>query len=191
MSATPLHTSPMDLYNIGAMVGILGLSSISGFEEMEEFRKEIAKKKKSISKSDLEDERERLMEKGTDATKSLDMSSAIQEVREKTMEFVTWIAECYQGRIIRRTASSKDWQGNLLNKLDPYAHKYIQLDPTEQELDHLHALEAGESREGYVHPLGFYKQYTDVYLPENPRLLDYGLEYVIFYDVTDVMMHAN
>lgn len=76
----------MDLYNIGAMVGIPGLASVSGFDDMEEFRKEIAKKKKSISKSDLEDERERLMEKGADATKSLDMSSAIQEVQEKTME---------------------------------------------------------------------------------------------------------
>lgn len=137
----------MDLYNIGAMIGMHGLRGQHGYDEMEEFRKAIAKRKKDISKADLEDERDRLI----DPTSSGSMSSAIQDVRAKTMEFVSWIAKCYQGRIIRRTASSKDWQGKLLNKLDPHTHKYIYLDPTEAELDHLHELEAGESKEGYVY----------------------------------------
>jgi hypothetical protein len=76
MTATPLHTSPLDLYNLGAMIGIPSLATQGGFEGFHQHQREITKLKKWITQEDLNDKQGSLM-KSTNPGGSTDDSTAM------------------------------------------------------------------------------------------------------------------
>ena len=49
ITTTPLHTNPVDLYNLGAMISIPRLASESAFDLFQSSMKEIAKLKKKVT----------------------------------------------------------------------------------------------------------------------------------------------
>lgn len=150
MTATPLHTSPTDLYNIGAMVRIPALASESGYHHFEGLQKEVARVKKMVTQDDIESEQEPLLAMDNVHADSVPTSANLIQVRTATMQIVKWVSDAFHGRIIRRTASSKDWEGNLLNKLDPYQHEYVCLELSDEELQILHEIQEDEACEGCV-----------------------------------------
>ena len=151
MTATPLHTSPVDLYNLGAMIGIPKLASESAFDSFQSSMKEIAKLKKKVTGDDLEDERERLANTaGTAIDYEEIMPLSVSKVRDASMEVVRELGRSFLGRIIRRTAASKDWKGDALNQLDPFIHQYFRLTPEPLEIQILHDIQEEDQASGFV-----------------------------------------
>jgi hypothetical protein len=179
MTATPLHTGPVDLYNLGAMIGIPRLASEAAFDSFQSSMKEIAKLKKKVTGDDLEDERERLANiAGTAIDYDEAMPQSVAVVREASMEVVRELGNSFLGRMIRRTAASKDWKGNALNQLEPFVHQYFRLTPEPLEIQILHDTQEEDHASGFVSSKSFVLPILTCTL-DHLALLAFGVVYVL------------
>jgi len=189
MTATPLHTSPDDLFNLGALMGIPDFANNEGLKAWREQMRLVKKAKDAVTRDDWAQEHDILIsapipaslrqpeqqeQQSNLATTSQSLPSSSQTLRrvsywdtseppsppstppapsgspgavnrpevilhyeEVTVKAITYLADRFEGHMIRRTPDSLDAEGKALNKLHPYLSRHIFLTPSSVEIAYL------------------------------------------------------
>jgi len=115
-TATALHTAPRDITSVGRLASIEKFMNKDVDEDDRDDRRQISRLRRSRHKSTQNSSAQRF-----DDDVELD-----DEVDEKIIEIqhnaVKRLKSCFEGRIIRRTTASKDYEGNPIIPLKPYVH---------------------------------------------------------------------
>ena len=74
-------------------------------------------------------------------------SPGMKQWKNETTGFVQNISNIFDGRIIRRLITSKDWKGDPISALDPYEEAVMFLNLKESEYDQLKTAEQNERKE--------------------------------------------
>jgi TATA-binding protein-associated factor len=144
MTATPLHTAPVDLYCLGALINIGTLGTNWGYDEWRNQEKEINRAKKLVTKDDLNEEASHLGAGDLDAAPPSSLMFWVQA----NNNVIRWMMDRFLGCIIRRTKESTDWQGNKLGAaVVPYEEKTYYLKTSNLDLDILHQHASHDAKE--------------------------------------------
>ncbi|KAF8808358.1 hypothetical protein BYT27DRAFT_7097080 [Phlegmacium glaucopus] len=117
LTATPLQTSNKDVSAMGRLTGVAHFFTEEAHREEKNDNANLRRVKK-----ELPEDYDPLNDDEDDPIKSCQVSIA-QRMQAQ-----------FQGRIIRRTIDSKDWQGQLLLNLPPYMAVHAVLNLTEREI---------------------------------------------------------
>ncbi|CAA7271229.1 unnamed protein product [Cyclocybe aegerita] len=129
LTATPLQTTPGDLAYMARLAGIGHFFNKAA--QIEE-------------RNDLADFRRAKKEAGEDYDPLNDSDE--DPVRRAHVAAAQRMQAQFEGRVLRRTADSLDWQGRTLLNLPPYHTHFVMLDLTPRELDCIEEL-ADEAKE--------------------------------------------
>ncbi|KAN0128350.1 P-loop containing nucleoside triphosphate hydrolase protein [Lactarius tabidus] len=150
MTATPVQTRPMDLWNIGRAVGI------RGFREEEQIDAELSKMARDIARAKREDRKmrpdhetesrvalNRVFQGEQDGSTIVDTQHAVDlHFRKANAQWMKTIRAKYEGVVIRRTSKSLDYAGRPILELEPYEEHICMLLLLPHEYDALEKLAA-------------------------------------------------
>jgi hypothetical protein len=154
-TATPLHTGLSDLVNMAQVLRLPGLCSETGYNSAVAHQRKVDRLRTSIPRDELKF----IAEAAISGTK-LEYGPEFQEWRDEARRFIKNIGIDFQGRIIRRMVTSKDWKGDPINSLPPYQEAVAFLDLTDEEYALLRIAEERELKQ-YVSYLIWQKYLTD------------------------------
>lgn len=151
LTATPLHTSISDLFNLSAMIRVPALVGPGGYERFITFQQLIVKARKAVTGDDtLMDVSHQPGASSTLASQA-PASGAVGAVHDITWDAIQWLSEGFSGCIIRRTANSKDWEGHTLNSLAEPQHQHVFIKTSEVDINCLHQIQEEEGKKRQVH----------------------------------------
>lgn len=153
LTATPLHTGPTDLYNLGCMVGHPDMLSERTWTLLKESLRAIAAAKKDATPLEVEDDLERVARE-VEAPQAEDnvanagddnpRSEAMVKIDRLNLDLVRNLSDCLP-LLIRRSDKSVDNTGNLINPLPPLHEQYKMLTMTAEELSIIRDVSAEEA----------------------------------------------
>jgi len=130
------------------MIGVPTLVASGGYDQFQGYLRSIAKARKAVTKNDIEGEQETLMD--NTVASSAPASTTVGLVHSLTMDAIRWISEGFLGRLIRRTANSKNWQGNPLNNLSEPQRLHVFIKTSDADINRLHQIQEEEGKQRHV-----------------------------------------
>jgi hypothetical protein len=141
-TATPLHTGLMDLVNLSHLLHLPDLCCEDKYGMALTHERKISRMRSQIPKDEFK--------KVAEATMSGSMiveSPGMKQWKNETKIFVQNISNTFEGQIIRRLTTSKDWKGGPISDLVPYEEAAVFLNLKQSEYKQLDTARENEHKE--------------------------------------------